>query len=103
MNTTRTTTFSDVKSKKTTKSTLWENMEFNRYGLNAIQLLIIGCLGGIAAAAVLPVSLIGLALLGLAAVVSLTSMLAVMPMKWVVGSGVIAVLLDLTVLLVVLL
>ncbi len=85
-----------------TQSKFWQEAESNRYGWIAMQLLIVGCLGGITAAFVLPISLIAVALLGLASVTALTTMLAGLPMKWVLGTGLTAGIIDILVILFVL-
>ena len=99
------TTYTEAKTAKKEKavSKFWVNAEHDRYGWRAVQLLILGCIGGICAASVLPVSLIGIAIIGLFTVTSLTTMLAALPMKWILGTGALALIVDMLVVLVTLL
>ena len=66
----------------------------NRYGIMAILLLVVGCLGGVAVGTGSLDSLWQLFLLAFSTMFSLSMMLALAPMKWVIWSGILAIIID---------
>jgi len=74
-------------------------METNRYGTKAVVILIIGCLGGITVSLGAYDSWIQLSLLIMPIMVTLVLLLTVMPMKWVLNSMVLTIVIDLIVLI----
>jgi hypothetical protein len=78
---------------------LWETMETNRFGLIVVILLIIGCLGGIAAAFGAGDSTLQIALTAFPTILSLALVLGVAPMKAIFSLSLVAVILDLLVLI----
>jgi hypothetical protein len=86
-------------NKSSSVSNLWENVESNRFGIIPILLLIIGCVGGIAAAFGAKDDVIRLSLIAFPTIISLALILAVAPMSWIIRLSALAVLADLAVLL----
>lgn len=90
-----------VAVKKTkSKSTFWESVEFNRFGVIAFVLAIVGCLSGITAGFFVN----GASQLDLTAVIlptmgTLCMILAVAPMRVIIGIGSLAVLIDLAIII----
>ena|SRR6218665_1043420 len=80
-------------------SAFWKNMEFNRFGIIAMLVLIIGCAGGVAAAFGAHNSTPELALVAFPTIISLAFILAVAPMKWIMYACSLALALDLFVLI----
>lgn len=71
-----------------------QNTEFNRFGLISVILLIIGCMGGIAVG-LGAINYIGtLVAVVVPTMLTLSFLLAVAPMKWIITSGSIAVAID---------
>ncbi len=75
-------------------SAFWQKMEFARYGSIAMILTIIGCMGGFAASFGAGDNIFKIALVAFPTILSLAFMLAVMPMRLIVWSSSIAVLID---------
>lgn len=75
---------------------IWEKIEFNRFGMVPLILTIVGIFGGIAAASVLSAhgSLLIVGLVALSTVVPLSLILAVAPMKAIVRTSSVAVVLQ---------
>jgi hypothetical protein len=85
---------------RTRTSAFWEALEFNRYGIIAMVLVIIGCAGGIAVAFGAGASLFEISLVAFPTIVTLAIVLAVSPMKMIVWASMIAILMDIIVLVV---
>jgi hypothetical protein len=83
-----------------TTSSFWEKAEFNRYGSIAMILTILGCMGGFAAAFGAGADIFKIALVVFPTVLSLAFILGVMPMRLIVWSSSIAVLIDIILLIV---
>ena len=66
----------------------------NRYGIMAILMITVGCLGGVAVGTGGIYSTFQLFLLAFSTMLSLTMMLAVAPMKWIIWTGIIAIIID---------
>lgn len=76
----------------------WSNVEFNRFGIIPILLVVISCVGGIAAAFGAQADVLRLSLISFPTIIALALVLGVAPMKVIVYVSVIALILDLLVL-----
>lgn len=83
--------------KASAKSKFWENVEFNRFGIISILLVVIGCIGGFAAAFGAKADVIKLAMIAFPTIISLALTLAVAPMRVIIWVSATAILLDLLV------
>ena len=72
----------------------WATMEFNRFGILPILLLIIGCVGGIAAGFGAFDDLLRISLVAFPTIISLALVLAVAPMRVVFFSAAVALICD---------
>ncbi|MFI5203151.1 MAG: hypothetical protein ACHQF2_01550 [Flavobacteriales bacterium] len=81
-------------TKVATSSTFWEDAEYNRYGITPLILLIVVCMGGIAAATA-GNTVIELLAISYTTVFSLTTIIAVSPMKVIISVCSIALFVDL--------
>ena len=72
----------------------WDKLEFNRFSIIVIALALVGCLGGIAAGYAVQMDITMLAAVVVASMFTLTMVLAVAPMKYVVYGTLVAVLVD---------
>jgi hypothetical protein len=72
-----------------------EEMEDNRFGWIAIVLLIVGCLGGMTVGLGAIGSTLALTLVVIPTMLTLSLLLAVAPMRWIVGSALVCTALDL--------
>lgn len=70
--------------------------EFNRFGLITIILLIIGCLGGVAVGLGAIQNTMALIAIVIPTMTTLSFLLAVAPMKWIINAGAVCVLIDLS-------
>ncbi|MCD6068988.1 MAG: hypothetical protein K0S33_3814 [Bacteroidetes bacterium] len=77
----------------------WSSLEFNRYGIISMLVIVIGCVGGIAAAFGAGADTLKIAMIAFPSVIALALILAVSPMKAIVYAGSIAILLDILVLI----
>lgn len=84
---------------KSEKMNFWDNLEFKRFSVIPMLLIVIGCLGGLSAAFGAMGSTVKLALLAFPTIISLAFMLAVAPMRIIVWTSAIAVLLDILIIL----
>lgn len=100
METTIKSTHKDVLHSETRSlSTLWKNMEFNRFGIIAILVVILGCLGGLAASFGAADNLLKLSMVAFPTIISLALVLAVAPMRVIVYVSAIALILDVLVII----
>jgi hypothetical protein len=76
----------------------WEMLEFNRFGIISMLVVILGCVGGMAASFGAGADALKLAMIAFPTIISLALILAVAPMKTITYLSVIAVILDLVVL-----
>lgn len=74
--------------------TFWDRMEFNRFGIIPIVLLLIGCIGGIAAGFGAFADLLRISLVAFPTIISLALILAVSPMRVIFYSAAIAIICD---------
>lgn len=86
------------KEKLTSSNKFWDMMEFSRFGVIAMIVIIIGCLGGIAASFGAGDNILKLAMVAFPTIIALAMVLAVAPMRLIVYVSIIALLLDLVVL-----
>lgn len=87
----------EVKSKQL--SDFWKMVEFNRFGIIAMVLIVVTCLGGIAAAVAVQKSTFQLALVGLTTMSVEAFVLAVMPMRSIVFASIISLVVSLLVII----
>ncbi|MEO6303044.1 MAG: hypothetical protein ABIP51_07710 [Bacteroidia bacterium] len=101
------TTINSTQTKKTVKtetlsknpnSSFWNNVEFNRFGIISMVILIIGCLGGFAASFGANGDTLKLALVAFPTIIALALILAVAPMKAIIYLSTVALILDIIVL-----
>lgn len=78
-----------------TSQTLGDS-EFNRYGIIALNILILGCLGGLAMGLGAVKDISTLILVVVPTMLNLSFLLAVAPMRWIFITGGLAIILDLT-------
>lgn len=76
-----------------------ENLEFNRFGVISIVLLIVGCLGGLTVGFGAVKEVWSLTLIVIPTMVTLALLLAVSPMKYIMTAAISAVVIDLSMLL----
>ena len=83
---------------KSNPSLFWEKVEFSRFGIISMLIIIIGCVGGFAASFGADGDILKLALIAFPTIISLAFVLAVAPMRVILYSSIIAIILDLIVL-----
>ena len=71
-----------------------ESAEFNRFGIISMLLLIVGCLGGIAVGLGAVENVVTLTMVVVPTMVTLSLLLAVSPMKYILTSAAIATVID---------
>lgn len=76
------------------QSEMVKTSEFNRFGIISMIILVIGCMGGIAVG-LGAINYIGtLVLVVVPTMLTLSLLLAVAPMKWIINAGVTSVVID---------
>ena|SRR5687768_1300950 len=86
--------------KAVSRKKFWEMAEFNRFGVIAFVLSIVACTSGITAGLFVDgTSQLDLTLVALPTMLTLCSILIVAPMRWIVGIGIGAILIDLAIIL----
>lgn len=83
---------------QTAQSTL-EKLEFNRFGVISIVLLIVGCLGGLTVGFGAVKEVWSLTLIVIPTMITLALLLAVAPMKYIMTAAITAVVIDLLMIL----
>ena len=81
-------------------STFWEDMEFNRYGVIAVLIIITGCLGGISISFGAGNDVARMLIVALPTSLTLAFILALTPMRLIVTSSAVAVLIDVVMLMI---
>lgn len=76
-----------------------QEMDFNRYGVISVVLLVVGCLGGITVWAGAIESAFALSLVVVPTMTTLSLLLAVAPMKWILKLTYVSVAIDLSLLI----
>lgn len=81
--------------KTTSKTEFWENMEFNRLAVVTITLLTVACFSGIVAGFFVDGrNQIELTAVILPTMLTLCCILAVTPIRWILATGIVALLVD---------
>ncbi len=91
-------THDSVATKKKTLK-FWEEAEFNRYGISATIIVIIGCMGGIAAAFGTGGNMINTMIVSFPTTLCLAFILSVSPMRLIIVTSTFAVLIDVVMLI----
>lgn len=73
---------------------MFQTSEFNRFGLITVIILVVGCLGGIAVGMGAIQNIITLALVVFPTMTTLSLLLAVAPMKWILTAATASVVID---------
>ena len=76
-----------------------ENLEFNRFGIISIVLLIVGCLGGLTVGFGAVKEVWSLTLIVIPTMVTLSLLIAVAPIRYIMTAGITAVIIDLLMIL----
>lgn len=77
----------------------WEMMEFNRFGIIAMVIILVGCMGGITVGFNAIEVVWQMALVVFTTMAVLVTILAVTPMRWIINLSIIALLVDIVLLL----
>lgn len=77
------------------QSEFFKNLEFNRFGWIAIILTVVGCLGGLTVGMGAIENTMALIVVIIPTMITLSFLLAVSPMKWILYAAIITVLIDL--------
>lgn len=73
----------------------FSGVEFNRFGIISIVLLVVGCLGGFAVGLGGVKEVWSLIMIVIPTMTTLALLLAVSPMKWIIASAITATIIDL--------
>jgi hypothetical protein len=84
-----------LKRERAINSLFWESLEYNRFGVISLLIVIIGCAGGFAASYGAQGNTIKLCLVAFPTILSLALVLGVAPMKPIIYLSTIALILDL--------
>lgn len=85
----------EVKAQANTKfEKLISDSEFNRFGLICVILTIVGCLGGVAVGLGAINHTLTLTMVVVPTMLTLSLLIAVAPMKWIMGVASVAVVID---------
>lgn len=90
-----------AKVKTAATSEFWQKIEFNRFGIISLLLVIVACLGGIAASVAIQKSTLLLGMVALPAMAVEASILAVLPMRTIVIASAISALVSLSIAIIV--
>jgi hypothetical protein len=77
------------------QSKFYHDLEFNRFGWIAIILTLVGCLGGLTVGLGAIGNTITLIMVVIPTMVTLSFLLAVSPMKWILNAAIISISIDL--------
>ena len=86
-----------AEAKTSSNSDFWKNTEFNRFGIIAFLLVIVTCLGGFAAAVAVKENTLQLTVVTASAMLVEALILSVAPMRAIIISSVISVVISLLV------
>jgi len=90
----------NTRTKNVSKTNILEMLEFNRFGVIAFVLGIVTCTSGITAGLFVDgTSQLDLTLVAIPTMLTLCSILIVAPVRWIIGIGIFAFLLDLLIIL----
>lgn len=84
---------------KQTPSAFWDKAEFSRFGVISILVVVLGCVGGMAASFGAGDSIVKLAMIAFPTIITLALILAVAPMKLITYMSILAIVLDALVLI----
>lgn len=84
---------------KTKSTNFWNEMEFNRFGIIPVVLLVVACLGGIAAGFGAKTDIIKLSIIAFPTILTLAFVLAVAPMRTIFWAAFVSVILQFLVLM----
>ena len=84
---------------KKTLTDFWKDVEFNRFGITPVLLLLVACIGGFAASYGAGDSAFRLGMVAFPSMVALALILAVAPMRIIFWSTAIAIILDMFILI----
>lgn len=96
----QTTAGSITRAAANNESTVWEKIEYNRFGLSVGVLAVVGCMGGVAAAYAGGLGLAFMLGVAWASGIALAMTLAVAPMRVMLGAAGIALAVDILTILV---
>ncbi len=80
-----------------TLSPFWDKLEFSRFGIISILVVVLGCIGGMAASFGAGDSIVKLAMIAFPTIITLALILAVAPMKLITYMSILAIVLDILV------
>jgi hypothetical protein len=72
-----------------------KNVEFNRFGLISVILILVGCLGGLTVGLGAIESTVALIVVIIPTMTTLSFLLAVFPMKWILSAAAVSLSIDL--------
>lgn len=81
------------------ETSITNEMEFNRFGFIAVILTIVGCLGGLTVGMGAIESTLALIAVVIPTMITLSFLIAVAPMRWIMMAGTASVVVDLSLLL----
>jgi hypothetical protein len=84
----------EAKAHKSKFEKLLSDSEFNRFGLICVILTIVGCLGGIAVGMGALGNTLATTIIIIPTMVTLSLLLAVAPMKWIMMAGIVSSTID---------
>jgi hypothetical protein len=84
-----------MSSNTISQSNFYTNLEFNRFGWIAIILTVVGCLGGLTVGMGAIKNTISLTVVVIPTMITLSLLLAVSPMKWIVNAAIVSIFIDL--------
>ena len=90
---------SSTKSVSGKESAFWEKLEFSRFGIISMLVVVLGCVGGMAASFGAKDDVVKLGMMAFPTIISLALILAVAKMRIIVYVSIIAIILDLIVLI----
>ncbi len=79
---------------KQTYALFWNKIEFSRFGIISILVVVLGCVGGLAASFGAGDSIAKLAMIAFPTIITLALILAVAPMKLITYMSILAIVLD---------
>jgi hypothetical protein len=83
-----------MSSNTISQSNFYNNLEFNRFGWTPIILTVVGCLGGLTVGMGALQNTAALIVVVIPTMVTLSFLLAVSPMKWILNAAIVSVLID---------
>lgn len=94
----KTQTFvSHKETSKTNNNSFWNNVEFSRFGIISMLVIIIGCVGGFAASFGANGDLLKLSMVAFPTIITLAMVLAVAPMRTILYLSALCLIFDLLV------